>query len=161
MATTEARLLCGKEDYEKHWDAAAFTREFYHTPTALVKWALPNLKAIFDELDVAENARLLDIGTGPTLSFLLQAGPKIRTIYVSDFQRQNLDVLEGFAAGKKDNALATSLRLARKIVHNDENGAEDVERLRAAIKGKTFMLNFQNSQIVFMLTERPVYQNHN
>ena len=130
MATSR---LFGQEDYAKHWDPAGYARAFYAKETQLLKWVLTNLREIYHTMPVGDG-RLLDIGTGPILSYLLAAAPTFSSIYVSDFSASNLDVLNRFVSGQWDNHLQATLDTASSILEV-ENGKALEQKLQSSIKG--------------------------
>lgn len=101
---------------------------------------------LFRNLEITKNARLLEIGGGPTVEQLISASSKIQNITFTDVMEDNLVEIKKWIKDDKkafnvDNYFKLALKFENKPV-NTKNLIEIKRRLKSAIKViKTFDLD--------------------
>ncbi|KAI6225292.1 putative methyltransferase B0303.2 [Aphelenchoides fujianensis] len=146
------------EDYEDHFDGAAYLEHFYsdramESGTRLSLFALPNFaEHVRKMIPESERRTLLDVGSGPTVYSAICFRRIVKQIYLSDFVPSNLELLEDWVEQRRP----FDWTAVSKIIGRNEGlrvDAAELQRMeeetRAAVKaGGILHANVHNEEVL-------------
>ncbi|KAI6241751.1 hypothetical protein M3Y99_00338100 [Aphelenchoides fujianensis] len=146
------------KDYEDHFDGAAYLEHFYsdramESGTRLSLFALPNFaEHVRKMIPESERRTLLDVGSGPTVYSAIGFRRVVKQIFLSDYVRSNLELLEDWLEQRRP----FDWTAVSKIIGRNEGlrvDSAELERMeeetRAAVKtGGILHANVHNEEVL-------------
>jgi hypothetical protein len=86
----------------KTFSAVDYMNEYYTTLSPENLYLMDWYSEVYDSMEVKEDAKLLEIGGGPTVYQLISAADKVKNITFTDYVEGNLEAVRQWMKGKGD-----------------------------------------------------------